>query len=74
LGTGDGVDWANVRGMTMASGKLYFALEDGTLNVVNWSGDPFGQGHPTGSVTTIAGPKMSDGIDWSSNGMFVFGP
>jgi hypothetical protein len=41
---------------------------------VNWSDDPFGQGHPTGSVTTIAGPKMSDGIDWSSNGMFVFGP
>lgn len=69
--TGDGVDWAQVRGMTMASGKLYFALSDGTLNVVNWSGDPFGKGHPTGSVTNIGGPAK-DGIDWSSNGMFVY--
>ena len=71
--TGDGVDWANVRGMTMASGKLYFALKDGTLNVVNWSGDPFGMGHPTGGVSTIGGPKLPDATDWSSNGMFVFG-
>jgi len=70
--TGDGVDWANVRGMTMASGNLYFALADGTLNKVAWSGDPFGHGHPTGSVTTIGGPSV-DARDWSSNGMFVFG-
>jgi hypothetical protein len=70
--TGNGVDWADVRGMTMASGTLYFALNDGTLNAVAWSGDPFGAGHPTGGVSTIGGPGV-DGIDWSSNGMFVFG-
>jgi hypothetical protein len=70
--TGDGVDWANVRGMTMASGNLYFALLDGTLNKVAWNGDPFGHGHPTGSVTKITGTNV-DGINWASNGMFVFG-
>jgi hypothetical protein len=69
--TGDGVDWAKVRGMTLASGALYFALSDGTLNTVAWSGDPFGAGHPTGSVTTITGANV-DGIDWASSGMFVF--
>ncbi len=63
---GDGVDWANVRGMTLSSGKLYFALADGSLNSIGWSGDAFGQGHPTGSATTIAGSG------WASNGMFVF--
>ena len=65
--TGDGVDWANVRGMTLASGTLYFALADGTLNAVAW-----GTGHPTGSVSQIAGPGM-DGVDYSGRGMFVFG-
>ena len=70
--TGDRVDWAKVRGMTMADGTLYFALADGTLNAVAWSGDPFGAGHPTGRVTTIGGPGI-DGVDWSANGMFVYG-
>lgn len=64
--TGDGVDWANVRGMTIASGSLYFALADGTLNRVGWS-----NGHPTGAVTTIGGPSI-DGTNWASNGLFVF--
>jgi hypothetical protein len=70
--TGDRVDWAKVRGMTMADGTLFFALADGTLKKVAWSGDPFGHGHPTGRVTTIGGPDV-DATDWSSNGMFVFG-
>jgi hypothetical protein len=70
--TGNNVDWAKVRGMTIASGKMYFALSDGTLNVVNWNGAAYGQGHPTGSVTTIGGPNV-DGTDWSSNAFFVYG-
>jgi hypothetical protein len=70
--TGDHVDWAKVRGMTMADGTLYFALADGTLNAVAWSGDPFGAGHPIGRVTTMGGPNV-DGVDWSANGMFVYG-
>jgi hypothetical protein len=66
--TGDGVDWANVRGMTVASGKLYFALADGSLHSITWSNDAFGHGHPTGSATTLAGV----GSGWASHGMFVF--
>ena len=69
--TGDGVDWDQVRGMTIASGKLYFALSDGTLNVIDWNGGAYGQGHPTGTATTIGGPSV-DGIDWASNAFFVY--
>jgi hypothetical protein len=29
-------------------------------------------GHPTGSVSTITGANV-DGVNWASNGMFVFG-
>jgi hypothetical protein len=64
--TGDGVDWASVRGMTLSSGTLYFALSDGTLNRVAWA-----NGHPAGAVTTIGGPSI-DGTNWASNGLFVF--
>ena len=70
--TDDGVTWANVRGMTMASGKLYVAYADGSLHSVAWNGAPFGAGHPTGSVATITGPNVT-GVDWASKGMFVFG-
>jgi hypothetical protein len=70
--TDDGVTWANVRGMTMASGRLYFAYDDGSLHSVAWNGAPFGVGHPTGSVTTITGSNVT-GVNWASRGMFVFG-
>ena len=65
--SGDGVDWANVRGLAIASGNLYFALADGTLNRIAWV-----SGHPTGGVTTIGGPAI-DGTNWASGGLFVFG-
>jgi hypothetical protein len=61
------VDWANVRGLAIASGNLYFALADGTLNRIAWV-----SGHPTGGVTTIGGPAI-DGTNWASGGLFVFG-
>ena len=64
--TGDGVNWSNVRGMTMASGNLYFELTDGNLFKVAWSG-----GHPTGAVTQIGGPLV-DGVNWTSQGLFAF--
>ncbi len=34
------VDWSNVRGMTMASGNLYYALANGNLFRVAWTGGP----------------------------------
>ncbi len=64
---GDGVNWSNVRGMTLASGNLYFALTDGNLFKVAWGG-----GHtPPGAVTQIGGPLV-DGVNWTSQGLFAF--
>ena len=59
---GEGVNWGNVRGMTMASGKLIYALTDGRLYSVNWAGTK-----PTGAVTQI-----SSATTWQSRGMFVY--
>jgi chitodextrinase len=61
-----GVDWANVRGMTLASGNLYFALANGNLHRVAWDGSA-----PTGPIAQLGGPGM-DGVNWSSRGLFVF--
>ena len=46
---GEGINWGNVRGMTLASGKLIYALTDGRLYRVNWEGTK-----PTGAVTQIS--------------------
>ena len=44
--SGDGVNWANVRGLAIASGNLYFALADGTLNrIALGERPPFGRRH-----------------------------
>jgi hypothetical protein len=59
---GEGINWGNVRGMTLASGKLIFALSDGRLYRADWDGSK-----PTGSVTQI-----SSATTWQSRGMFVF--
>lgn len=60
--TGDGVAWNNVRGMTLASGKLIFSLTDGRLYSVNWGGTK-----PIGAVT-----QVSSALTWASRGMFMF--
>ena len=59
---GEGINWGNVRGMTLASGKLIYALTDGRLYSVNWDGTK-----PTGAVTQI-----SSATTWQSRGMFVY--
>jgi hypothetical protein len=63
----DGIDWANVRGMTLASGQLYLASSLGVLSRVT-----FANGVPSGTPTAIGGPAI-DGYDWASRGMFVLG-
>jgi len=63
--TGDGVDWSQVRGMTMSSGQLVYATNDGQL----WRA-PF-DGRPVGAPTRIGGPDV-DGVDWASTGFFAF--
>jgi hypothetical protein len=58
--------FGNVRGMTMADGNIYFANTAGTLSRVAFVG-----GAPQGAVTPISGPGI-DGINWASQGLFVF--
>ena len=59
---GEGINWGNVRGMTLASGKLIYALTDGRLYRVNWGGTK-----PTGAVTQI-----DSATTWQSRGLFVY--
>jgi chitodextrinase len=56
------VQWGNVRGMTLANGKLIYALTDGRLYSVDWNGSK-----PTGSPTLISGATT-----WQSRGMFAY--
>jgi hypothetical protein len=58
--------FGSVRGMTMAGGNIYFANTAGTLSRVAFAG-----GAPQGAVTPISGPGI-DGINWTSQGLFVF--
>ena len=60
------IDWSNVRGMTMASGSLFYALANGNLFRVGWAG-----GVPVGTPVQIGGPGL-DGVNWASRGLFVF--
>jgi hypothetical protein len=58
--------FGNVRGMTMANGNVYFATTTGTLSRVAYA-----NGAPQGAATPISGPGI-DGINWASQGLFVF--
>jgi hypothetical protein len=60
------VNWANVRGMTVAGGTLFYALSNGNLFRVGWSG-----GQPSGAPVQIGGPAM-DGVNWASRGLFLY--
>jgi hypothetical protein len=67
-GVVDGFNWRNVRGMTLASGRLYFAETDGVLRSVAFAG-----GVPVpGTLSVIDGPPA--GQNWVSNGLFMFSP
>jgi chitodextrinase len=60
--TDNAVPWGNVRGMTLASGRLIYALTDGRLYSIAWNGT-----RPTGTPTQI-----SAATTWQSRGMFTF--
>jgi hypothetical protein len=60
------IQWANVRGMTLANDRLIYATTDNRLWRVNWSGTG-----PVGTPTQIGGPGI-DTVAWASRGLFVF--
>ena len=81
-GSGDGRDWSKVNGMTMASGKIYYALKgtskhghnggtpDGNLYSLPFSNGQVGAGTPV----LVSGPSTPDAINWTSRGLFVYAP
>jgi hypothetical protein len=85
-GNGDGRNWGLVQGMTLANGKLYYAIKgttkqqgrkpptttpDGNLYSLDWvNGAPASGQTPT----LLSGPTKGDGLNWSSRGLFVFSP
>jgi hypothetical protein len=64
--TDTSIQWVNVRGMTLANGKLIYATSDNRLWRVDWSGTG-----PVGTPTQIGGPGI-DAAAWASRGLFVF--
>jgi hypothetical protein len=64
-GATDGRDWSTVAGLTMASGRLFYATTTGTLSALDFSA-----GLPTGTATPISGPDI-DGQTWQSTALFV---
>jgi hypothetical protein len=64
-GRGDGLDWRNAGGVTLAGGRLYWARPDGSLYRADFNGD-----HPVpGSVAVAARP--APGGPWPSRGLFL---
>jgi hypothetical protein len=61
-----GLNWSDVRGLTLANGKLYFGRTDGNLYQMD-----FTNGAGVNGTQILVSPK-SAGIDWASNGLFVF--
>lgn len=64
-GEGDGIDWADVRGLFHASGRLYFARSDGNLYAVEFAG-----GRPGGAPGLVSGPAR-DGHRFGGLAMFL---
>jgi hypothetical protein len=60
--TGDGVTWNNVRGMTMASGRLIYGTTGNQLLSIAWGGTK-----PTGSASTVSASGT-----WASRALFAF--
>ncbi|MEX0754171.1 MAG: malectin domain-containing carbohydrate-binding protein [Actinomycetota bacterium] len=62
----DGMNWSDVRGMTEAGDRIFWATSTGDLRRVDLvNGAPM-----PGSATTIGGPGI-DGRDWRSTGMWI---
>ncbi len=61
-GAGDGLRWNDVRGITLASGHLYYARTDGTLSRVD-----FRNGRPVAGTARAVDRTRN----WASRGMFV---
>jgi hypothetical protein len=62
-----GVNWAQVSGMALVGGQLYFGSTSGSLSRI-----AFANGQVSGSATVVGGPTL-DGYNWNVRGLFLFG-
>jgi hypothetical protein len=60
---GGGVNWSDVRGLTLASGRLYYGRSDGSFHRIDFRG-----GKP---VPGTGSPVGTGGRSWNTRGMFV---
>jgi hypothetical protein len=58
----DGLDWSGVKGMTEASGRMYWQTDDGDVHGIDFSG-----GAPVGGTDDVVGSLGGQG----SNGLFI---
>jgi hypothetical protein len=58
----DGLDWSGVKGLSQASGHIYWTASDGILNEIDFS-----NGAPVVGTSSIVGAVGTDG----SNGLFI---
>jgi hypothetical protein len=68
-GNVNGIDFSNVVGMFVASGKLYYVQRtDGILRRIDWNGfAPVG-----GTSLAISGPGVDGKPSWSAQGMTLY--
>lgn len=62
----DGLDWSGVKGMTEASGHMYWSTSDGNLHKIDFS-----SGAPVGGTDVVISGPLIDLRNWRSNGLFV---
>jgi hypothetical protein len=68
-GSGDGLDWRNVIGLTVVDGKLLASYSNGNLTSTVLT-----RNVPVASTrTTVSGPGI-DGRNWTGRDLFAFGP
>ncbi|MBP2218283.1 PKD domain-containing protein [Arthrobacter sp. CAN_C5] len=68
-GATGGMTWSNVRGMFLASNRLYWASADGNLNALDWT-ESVGDGTVSGTSTTVSGP-VRDGTNWTAKALIT---
>ena len=62
-----GIDWSVVRGIVLASGRVYYADSGGNLRSI-----AFADGSPIANTQAlVSGPATGDGRTWDSKGLFV---
>lgn len=64
-----GVNWGRTRGMTLANGRLYYAIDGSLYGIRFQHGQTIRR-----TKAPVSGPAAGDGLNWQSRGLFVSSP